>query len=152
LHILLAYSHHPAINYDIGLPTSTISTSAQRSLPAKVLSEPAVYPPVSHLRIQICHAQYGWPILVRPSLKCPYITVKDIFTSIYHSLHENITSTEYDALSLKDRQKVKMGYKTRYKRLRDWESREAERRKGVKRVDFLYGRTRFMGLAISDPP
>jgi len=42
-----------------------------------------------------------------------------------------------------------MAYESRYKRMEDVDPRgcEEEKKKGVKRVDFLMGRTMFMGLS-----
>ncbi|KAE9386972.1 hypothetical protein BT96DRAFT_927863 [Gymnopus androsaceus JB14] len=147
VHSLLAYSHHPAIKYDVSLPTSTI-TSSHKGLSTASFSEPAVYPPVSSLVIQIPH--HIWPISVNASHNGQYVTVNDVFAAVYHSLRTNVSSSEYRAIpSKKDAEKVRMAYEMRYRRLRDRYAYESEKQQGVKRVDFLNGHTRFMGLATS---
>ncbi|KAF5379574.1 hypothetical protein D9757_009268 [Collybiopsis confluens] len=147
LHNLLAYSHHPTINYDVSLPTSSITTKYS-GLSTSTFSEPAVYPPVSSLMIQIPH--HSWPISITPSYNGQYVTVHDVFSAVYHSLRKNVSSSEYAAISSKkDAEKVRMAYETRYRRLRDRRAYEAEKKQGLKRVDFLNNHTRFMGLSTS---
>ncbi|KAF9070178.1 hypothetical protein BDP27DRAFT_1324447 [Rhodocollybia butyracea] len=147
VHNLLAYSHHPPINYDVSLSTSTITTS-YRAISTNSFSEPAVYPPVSSLVIQISHL--AWPISVQASFNGQYVTVNDVFSAVHRSLRTNATSSEYRAIpSKKDAEKVRMAYEMRYRRLRERHAYEAEKQQGMKRVDFLKGHTRFMGLSTS---
>ncbi|KAJ3713270.1 hypothetical protein DFJ43DRAFT_46399 [Lentinula guzmanii] len=147
VHSLLAYSHHPVINYDVSLPSSTITTT-QIGLSTTAFSEPAVYSPVSSIVLHIPH--HIWPITVHASYNGHYVTVNDVFTEVYHALRKNVTSAEYNAIpSKKETEKVRMAYETRYKRLRDRHASQSEKQQGVKRVDFLTGHTRFMGLSIS---
>ncbi|KAE9393148.1 hypothetical protein BT96DRAFT_230438 [Gymnopus androsaceus JB14] len=148
LHHLLAYSKHPVINYDVSLAPSTITTTLS-GLPSTSFSEPAVHPPVSSLVIQIPY--YIWPISVHASYNGQYVTVNDVFTAVYHSLRTNVSSSEYRAIpSKKEAEKVRMAYMMRYRRLHDRYAYEAEKQQGVKRVDFLNWRTRFMGLTTSE--
>ncbi|KIK54935.1 hypothetical protein GYMLUDRAFT_129337, partial [Collybiopsis luxurians FD-317 M1] len=147
VHNLLAYSHRPAINYDVRYPPSTITTTYS-GLSTTTFAEPAIYPPVSSLTIQIPH--HTWPISVHASFNGQYVTVNDVFSAIYHSLRNNVSSTDYHAIpSRKDAEKVRMAYETRYRRLRDRYAYESEKRQGLKRVDFLVGHTRFIGLTVS---
>ncbi|KAJ4472968.1 hypothetical protein J3R30DRAFT_3513047 [Lentinula aciculospora] len=147
VHSLLAYSHHPVINYDVSLPTSTITTT-HTGLSTTSFSEPAVYPPVSSLTINIPH--HIWSISVHASFNGHYVTVNDVFTAVYQSLRKNVSSAEYHAIpSKKDAEKVRMAYETRYRRLRDRNAYQSEKQQGLKRVDFLTGHTHFMGLATS---
>ncbi|KAJ3863144.1 hypothetical protein EV359DRAFT_43726 [Lentinula novae-zelandiae] len=147
VHNLLVYSHHPVINYDVSLPPSAITTT-HTGLSTTSFSEPAVYPPVSSLVLHIPH--HIWPITVQASYNGHYVTVNDVFTEIYHSLRKNVTSAEYHAIpSQKDAEKVRMAFETRYRRLRDRHASQHEKQQGLKRVDFLTGHTRFMGLATS---
>ncbi|KAF5379570.1 hypothetical protein D9757_009264 [Collybiopsis confluens] len=147
LHHLLAYSHHPTINYDLSLPPSMI-TATYLGISTTTFAEPAVYPPVSSLMIQIPH--HSWSISVHASFNGQYVTVNDIFDAVYHSLRKNVSPAEYHAIpSRKDAEKVRMAYEMRYRRLRDRHAYEAEKRQGLKRVDFLDRHTRFMGLTVS---
>ncbi|KAE9390593.1 hypothetical protein BT96DRAFT_925783 [Gymnopus androsaceus JB14] len=148
VHSLLTYSHHPAIKYDVSLSTSTI-TASHRGLSATSFSEPAVYPPVSSFVIQIPH--HTWSISVYASYNGQYITVNDVFAAVYNSLRTSVSSSEYRAIpSKKDAEKVRKAYEMRYRRLRDRYAYESEKQQGVKRVDFLNGHTRFLGLATSN--
>jgi hypothetical protein len=146
VHNLLAYSHHPLINYDVSLPPSNITTT-HKSLSSASFHEPAVHPPVSSLVIQIPH--HVWPISVYASHNGQYVTVNDVLTTIYHSLRTNVSSSEYRATSKKDAEKVRKAYEMRYKRLRDRNAHLFEKQQGIKRVDFLNRHTRFMGLTNS---
>jgi len=148
VHHLLAYSHHPTINFDVSLPTSMI-TASHSGLSTASFSEPAVYPTVSLIVIQI--PQHSWPISVHASYNGQYVTVGDVFAAVYHSLRANVSHSEYRAIpSRKDAEKVRMAYEMRYRRLRDRHAYEAEKKQGVKRVDFLNGHTHFMGLTTSN--
>lgn len=147
VHHLVAYSHHPAINYDVSVPISNMTTSLS-GLSTISFSEPAVYPPLSFLEIRI--PRHIWPISVHASYNGHYVTVYDVFSAVYCFLRTNVSSSEYRSIpSKKDAEKVRMAYEMRYMRLRDRYAYEAEKQQGVKRVDFLIGHTRFMGLTTS---
>ncbi|KAE9385952.1 hypothetical protein BT96DRAFT_928553 [Gymnopus androsaceus JB14] len=155
LFMVLPSSHHahsrpqPKRSHSYPLPTRSAITASHKGLSTASFSEPAVYPPVSSLVIQIPH--HIWPISVYASYNGQYVTVNDVFTAVYHSLRTNVSSSEYRAIpSKKDAEKVRMAYEMRYRRIRDRYAYESEKQQGVKRVDFLNGHTRFTGLATSN--
>ncbi|KAF9062783.1 hypothetical protein BDP27DRAFT_1336120 [Rhodocollybia butyracea] len=143
-HRLLAYSRHPGINYDVSLPISYITTSYK----GFSFSEPAVLPHAPFLLLHIPH--HPWPISVHPSFNRQYVTAHDVFNAIYYSLRHSVTPSEMKAIpSRKDFERVRSAYEMRCRRFGDRHAYNAEKQKGVKRVDFLRGHTRFVGLAPS---
>lgn len=143
IHFLLAYSPFgaPATQFDVSLHPS-IQLEDQVSFEA--FSEPATEPPLTHLRI-LC-PNLLWPIDVIPSKRSVYVTVYDVFHALYHELRLSAHPTEYKKLpSLEATRDVDMAYYYRCGRSGDDEPRQRER--GIKRVDFLMGRNRFLGLS-----
>jgi hypothetical protein len=133
----------PPIDYDISLPPTFITTPHQHILP-----EPAVVPPLPLLAV-VC-PDIPWLITVSPSSSKPdaFVTVADVLLTIYCGLRLAVHPDEYNALpSHEDKHKVNAAYGNRYVRIADHAACEEEKRKGVKRVDFLMGRTRFLGLS-----
>ncbi|KAF5378735.1 hypothetical protein D9615_006872 [Tricholomella constricta] len=144
IHALLQSSSSPALDFDLTLPPSTI-TSRHQGISLRALSEPATNPPVSVITIIVPHLP--WSITVRPS-HGTHVTVSDVLEEIYRKLRTNISSQEFHALpSEKDRQRVTAAYEQRYRRIRSSREYEDEKRRGVRRVDFLMRHTRFMGLS-----
>ena len=58
-----------------------------------------------------------------------------------------VAPAEYSALTPELKHAVNASYEARWKRMAPSRERDEELRKGVKRVDFLCGRTRFRGLS-----
>ncbi|KAF8987363.1 hypothetical protein BDZ89DRAFT_1087714 [Hymenopellis radicata] len=114
--------------------------------PRAVNFDPAISPPLSRMTITSPHLP--WPIHVEPRLNGAYITVSDVLAAIYHSLRQNIRPAEFHSLPGKgDMQRVTAAYQARYRRISNRTSYEDEKKAGVKRVDFLKGRTIFAGLS-----
>ncbi|KAF9065484.1 hypothetical protein BDP27DRAFT_1228874, partial [Rhodocollybia butyracea] len=108
-------------------------------------SEPAVLPLTPFLLIHIPH--HSWPISVHPSFNRQYVTAHDVFNAIYYSLRQSVTPSEMRAIPFrKDLERVRAAYEMRCRRFDDRYAYNTEKHKGVKRVDFLRGYTRFMGL------
>ncbi|KAK1217316.1 hypothetical protein PQX77_020056 [Marasmius sp. AFHP31] len=140
-HNLISYSHHPALNFDVTLPISML-TSRYQSLSSLLLAEPVVTPALSKL---VLTTQYlPWSITIYPSNRY-YVTVRDMLDAIYHALRKNISQQEYQ--SCRDKLRVNEAYQRRYSRIRDYHASRDEKAGGVKRVDFLCGKTRFMGIS-----
>jgi len=112
--------------------------------PSQVFSEPATNPPLPNL--VITSSQFPWKIVVNPSHDhSDVVTVSDVFTALYHGLRPSVHPAEYETTL--DRDLVDAAYYARCGRVMDADARLLERRKGVKRVDTLKGRTQFLGLA-----
>jgi hypothetical protein len=132
-------------------------------LSANEMHEPAMYPPLTRLRI-ICDLIPNWPIDLefrQPSSTTPYspyspnqleftyqqpspspITLADVLVAIHQAMHRRITHVDWAKLNRLGQRGVTKAY------LRRCVS-EYERAQGVKRVDFLLGRTRMVGLVRS---
>lgn len=145
LHYLLAYSPYmnSSVKYDLSLHPSILADY----YPAASLLEPATNPPVPSLTIK--GPTLHWPVFVTPSpfLATKYVTVVDVLNCLYHELRTNVLKHEYETVPHADRRNVDAAFFSRCRQISDPEARKDEHRKGVKRVDFLMGRNRFLGLS-----
>ncbi|KAJ7869967.1 hypothetical protein B0H13DRAFT_2062347 [Mycena leptocephala] len=140
----------PAFHFDLAptafLPLRLIPTYPPSSAPLNdaELSEPAFYPPLFALRICIRASPSGPPILFA-----------DVLVALHRALHTRITHADWATLSAEDEARVTQAFVARCRaeavrsgagpaQLSDGEV--AVRSQGVKRVDFLLGRTVFKGL------
>ncbi|KAF8172978.1 hypothetical protein K438DRAFT_1850948 [Mycena galopus ATCC 62051] len=140
---LLSYTPFARANVDYNLsqPLHTINSQ----ITPHFLNS-ATYPPLPTLTLLCRHI--AWPIPVVPSQPAGFVSVLDVFTSVYTSLRLAVLPIEYDALPEGGvRQSVDNSYFMRCTRLVDEEERRIEASKGVKRVDFLAGKTCFLGLS-----
>ncbi|KAK7050740.1 hypothetical protein R3P38DRAFT_1766495 [Favolaschia claudopus] len=151
--ISLPDSGVPYLVYDLSLHPSTISTTLHK-IPSSRLREPAIYPP--RLSVTLVHPNLPWSftILARPGSPYAYVSIADIFAFLYAALRINATANEFVGLPTDDlMRRVAMAYRRRYERLwrRDSPATAAaaqqEQAEGLKRVDFLLGSTRFLGIA-----
>lgn len=139
-----------SITYDLMDHPSTILTHNGYSLSVRTFHEPATTPPLPFLTITCIHLP--WTIKVYSSNGI-FVTLEDVFDSIYRSLRTNITGAEFNLFSKHDDQRrATRAYEKRYRRLRNTRSYEGEKRGGMKRVDFLMGHTKFLGLSNSRHP
>ncbi|ESK86218.1 hypothetical protein Moror_16667 [Moniliophthora roreri MCA 2997] len=145
LHFLLAFSPYksPAIHYDLSLPFSIIEHSPSNS----IMAEPATEPPVSSLTITSPMLQ--WDITVTPASPTrSYVSVLDVLLALCRDMHISVHPEEYEAIpSLEVTKKVNKAYFNRCRSIADTAARQAEEKRGVKRVDFLMGRNHFLGLS-----
>ncbi|KAJ6485403.1 hypothetical protein C8R47DRAFT_538215 [Mycena vitilis] len=143
IHALLAFAPFvpPPVNYDLSHPLHTINPQLTPSF-----LNPATFPPLPALTIRCRHI--AWPIAVSASQPTGFVSVLDVFTSVYTSLRLNVRRSEYDTLPEGDaRHRVNAAYFARCALLTDEEARRIAALEGVKRVDFLQGKTRFLGLS-----
>ena len=113
-------------------------------LSRRVLLEPASEPPLPFIQIFCKHLP--WTCKVHAS-NGHYVTVSDVFESLYRSLQVRITQSEFEKLpSSKDKRRATRAYEERYMRLRGKHYQE-EKTAGMKRIDFLMGHTHFQGLS-----
>ncbi|TFK23774.1 hypothetical protein FA15DRAFT_670159 [Coprinopsis marcescibilis] len=151
VHCCLAYNPfaEPAISHDLSVPAVFKLAEYGSPLP---LDEPATNPPLQNLTI-ICPEHFtelNWDIHVKaPPFPGSYISVQDTLTAIYQSLRLPVTQGEFDNLPDQVRQAVGAAYYSRYSRIGDPQERSLEAKKGVKRIDFLAGRHKFMGLSLT---
>lgn len=141
IHYLLAFSPYndPSIHYDLSLPPTTL----ERQCEAHTFTEPATQPPLPNLIISC--PQLDCQITVKPSSIQGVVTVLDVFSAVYHGLRPAVHPVEYNRLP--HREDVDAAYYTRCGRILDLDERALEQSKGIKRVDILMGKNRFMGLS-----
>ncbi|EIW78110.1 hypothetical protein CONPUDRAFT_42611, partial [Coniophora puteana RWD-64-598 SS2] len=115
------------------------------ALPAAALSQPATNPPIAALMIR-CET-LPWRLTIHPSENTTsVVTVSDVLEQLYRFFRRGATAEEYKALpSQAHRDSVAEAYRVRCMRA-GAASFEGERRKGLKRVDFLVGHTKFLGF------
>ncbi|KAG1730098.1 hypothetical protein EDD22DRAFT_928916 [Suillus occidentalis] len=127
IHPILAY--HPyvfPINYNVSYPPVTASANILLTLQNDLLP---------------------WRCEIRASTS-PYVTVEDVLVQLYRFLRIPGTREEFKAApSQRIRDTISETYHNRCLRASSAEDYEEEKRKGLKRVDFLMGRTTFMGLS-----
>ncbi|KAJ7195798.1 hypothetical protein GGX14DRAFT_674411 [Mycena pura] len=147
-HPLLAFSSTapPILNYDVSLHPSTLSTH-HAGLSSAGLAEPAVYPPQPALTLATPHLPWSVPVAAANGR---YVAVADVLNALYRMLRTNATEGEFNALRTpKLMRMAAAGYKRRCERARLHGRREyeEEKRRGVRRVDFLMGYTTFAGIS-----
>lgn len=147
IHYLLAYSPFsgPPLQYDI----TTHPALIQDQFPAHALAEPATNPPMQTIIITCQYFKSKWDIHIRPAptSSSPFVTVDDVLDAMYRGLRLPVHPIEYDGIPPHEASHVNAAYYTRCGRVLDQDARLQEHSKGVKRVDFLMGKNRFMGLA-----
>ena len=133
-----------AVNWDLMENPSTLTLN-NYLLSSRLLVEQATTPPLQALYIISIHLP--WAINVRAS-NGSYVTLEDLFDSVYLSLRTNITSNEFNLLPHQnDQKRATRAYEQRYMRFRSISARYEGKRGGMKRVDFLMGRTRFHSIS-----
>ena len=77
-----------------------------------------------------------------------FVTVSDVINGTHRALRLTVSKAEYAALpSAAARQRVTDAYSHRCARTPDAKAKQAEMRKGLKRIDFFVDENRFMGLS-----
>ncbi|KAF8949842.1 hypothetical protein BDZ97DRAFT_1614825, partial [Flammula alnicola] len=89
-----------------------------------------------------------WAIKIYASCST-YITLEGVFQAIYRSLRTNVTRLEIDSISENEQRQATSVYEHRYRRRGCRRAYDEERHGGMKRVDFLMGRSRFLGISNS---
>ncbi|CAA7261295.1 unnamed protein product [Cyclocybe aegerita] len=146
IHFLLAFSpfSEPAVNYDLSLPPTIVDGQ----YPPSAFAESATSPPLPSLLITHPLLKYCLEVVPAASVAGSYVSVMDVLNSLYKELRLPIHPVEYAELTdVEVRHAVDAAYYSRCGRIRDVEARIKEERKGIKKVDLLMGRTRFMGLS-----
>ncbi|KDR67766.1 hypothetical protein GALMADRAFT_79446 [Galerina marginata CBS 339.88] len=142
--LLHRYLNISAVTWDLLDPTQMI-TRDQRPIPSHTLFEPATNPPLAF--VTITSPYIPWTIEVNASHR-PYLTLGDIFNGIYHSLHTQITWSEFNLLPSRNAQRrATRAYEWRYRRQQSARVYKHEKRGGMKRIDFLLEHSRFIGIS-----
>jgi len=137
------YLSMDGISWDLRDHASLISRNGH-GLSSRVLSESAFEPPLPYVSIAPPHLPWSFKIHASNGR---YVTLGDVFGTLYHNLRVNITEPEFNSLA--DKRKPTQAYEERYRRLRSRRAYEEEKRGGMKRVDLLKRHTRFLALVNS---
>lgn len=144
---VLNYSPKPAWSWDIGFPLST----ARPRPPADVLAAPATTPTMQTITI-IC-AILPWAITVKAGadpdsrpLGTPatFVSIGDVLVAIHKNVRLAVVQAEFDTLLSAD-QKYWIGVDFRIR----CGGNQSEYRQGLRRMDFLGARRKFLGLSSS---
>ncbi|TEB32888.1 hypothetical protein FA13DRAFT_230780 [Coprinellus micaceus] len=153
LHIHTLLGHvgpysEPEIPYDLSMAISLV----KEQFGVSALMEPATQPPVQNLTVA-CPDFLLWEVEVKTGAVYPgaYVSVDDVLTAIYSNLRQPVNYMEYGSLG-QNRGAVDAAYFARLTRIHDPALKEQEALKGVKRIDFLRGKNRFMGLSVMHRP
>ncbi|KAF8156121.1 hypothetical protein B0H34DRAFT_521782 [Crassisporium funariophilum] len=138
------YLETSALSYNMMDHPST-ATRNGHSLSSKTFREPATSPPLPFLALT---SQYlPWTIKVYAS-NGSYVTLEDVLICAYRSLRTNITTLDFNSFpSSNDQRRATRAYEQRYRRLKSTRAYDEEKRGGMKRVDFLMGHSKFLGIS-----
>ena len=159
-HPVLSSSTHPdprtgipSFIWDVTRPLETITQAPFSTPPVislqTVMSEPATRPGLHEIVIRV--EGFPWKIVVkpfRPTPTNPYpeVTVYDVLYALSANLYQPVKRSEYSRLPDYLRPGVDRAYYARCDRIPSQRDRDEEIMRGVRRVDFLAGRTAFKGL------
>ena len=100
----------------------------------------ATHPPVKVMKIVT--PGLPWSITVEPTAtSSPFVTVLDVLHALYTSLHKPIKQAEFDAVSQSYRDLISKAWHYRLDTIPYPSDVKAERARGVRRMDFLLGKT-----------
>jgi hypothetical protein len=134
----------PYLCFDVTLPQQNVTPSTKMS--SDVLMNPATKEGLSTLIL--VHPRLGaWHITVRPA-EGKVVLVRDVLSAIYTSLRQPATGADFDSLPPPVQREVGAAFARRWARMPP-QMQNAERAKGLKRVDFLGSGVTFAGLSKS---
>ncbi|KAJ7147412.1 hypothetical protein C8R43DRAFT_1129666 [Mycena crocata] len=163
MHPLFEYTHldHAPVSCDIIYPPSSrsiLDRSTRASIPYDTLDEPATEPAL-YTQLTLTCELFPWEVIVRPNAShaCPLpmkgarftrrrpITNLDVICALYDTLDERVTEEEWAKLGQGSRtqRRISRAYQQRCIKLGDgWDT-------GVRRIDWLDGRTRLVGIELT---
>ncbi|KAJ7093508.1 hypothetical protein C8R44DRAFT_684926 [Mycena epipterygia] len=150
----------PVFHFDLSpgtfAPLRLVSTNPHGALSDADMREPAFHPPLTKLRILFSGVSlWHVDLRLRETLVQAPIALGDVLVTVHHAMHERITREDWAALSPENERAVTKAFTQRChaEALRNGvspgqlrEQVKAKRNQGVKRVDFLLGKTVFKGL------
>ena len=100
----------------------------------------ATHPPVKVMTIVA--PGLPWSIIVEPTTtSSPFVTVLDVLHALYTSLHKPIKQAEFDTVSKSYRDSISSAWHRRLDKIPFPPDVQAEKARGVRRLDFLVGKT-----------
>ncbi|KAF8069318.1 hypothetical protein FPV67DRAFT_1625505 [Lyophyllum atratum] len=139
--------------FDLSLPTFTplrlYGPGQSGLMGSEEMMQPATHPPITRLRI-VCDALPHWPCELQldpyqtGGYQPPPISLQDVLVAVHRNMHRQITHADWGRLSEKEEVAVSRAFTRRCQTVPT--TFDSERAKGVKRVDYLLGKTRMIGL------
>ncbi|KAF9460203.1 hypothetical protein BDZ94DRAFT_1266625 [Collybia nuda] len=144
-------SIHPMLAF-VSSPRFKINLSDARTmvphlgLTPRILSDGATIPPTQSFTV-MCNF-LPWKMTIGPSSRKPdaIVTVADVLHGLYLALRLPVKSTEFETEPPHSQRNITEAYNSRCGRLGPGKGVEEELKKGVKRIDFLLERHRFLGF------
>ena len=127
----------------IGSDRSPVSPHSIQSVDLALLCEPAIYPPTPSIILQT--EALPWSITVTAG--STFVTLYDILQALHSSLRLQVTKTEWASFSRGSQDAIFTSFLERVDRISGRIKREKQLGKGVRRLDFLVGRTKFFGIS-----
>ncbi|GLB42534.1 hypothetical protein LshimejAT787_1105490 [Lyophyllum shimeji] len=130
-------------------PQRLYGTGQSTLLPSEDMIQPATHPPISRLRI-ICDAIPQWPCELQldpyqtGGYQPPPISLSDVLVAVHRNMHRPIGDADWLRLGEQGKIAVANAFSRRCRATST--TFDHERSKGVKRVDYLLGRTQMRGL------
>jgi len=104
------------------------------------LSMAATHPPAKVMKVVT--PGLPWSITVEPTTtSSPFVTVLDVLHALYTSLHKPINQAEFEAVSHSFRDLISKAWHHRLDKIPFPSDLKTERARGVRRMDFLLGKT-----------
>jgi len=149
LHLLLDYSTSSIIYDFVDHPSVMLSSTRRDRISSRKLGEPATSPARQSMTLR--STNLPWKVQVRAS-NGSFVTVMDVINAIYNSLRMTVDDRElHEHLPIKtDRDRARVAHRERCKRYRNSTTYDNEKRRGLRRIDFLMGHSKFRGLSGTD--
>jgi len=126
----------------LGSDRSSASSRSFENVNLSLLSEQATYP--ASPSITLLTEALPWSITV--TAKSSFVTVYDVLQALHSSLRLQVTKVEWASLSRASQDVIAASFHKRVDGFTDRLKREKQLGKGVRRLDFLVGRTRLYGI------
>jgi len=144
--VLSAHSRHKT-TLDVSCdPAYTFSTSPVLS--PRVLAEPATTTCLPYFTITLDPLPWRVDVRLCSSKSGAYITVADVLNAVYLDLRRQVRKEELEAFPRHVVSSAQQAFYSRCSRLAtvDRVAADSEARKGLRRIDFLFGNSLFAGL------
>ena len=116
-----------------------------------LLGEPVAYPHMGS--IVLFSDLLPWSTHVEAATPNDVVTIFDVLQALHTALRIPISKSEWNSLSSHTQNSVSAAFYHRLGGIRDHSLREKQLKKGVRRLDFLLGNTKLLGIAgIPDKP
>ncbi|KAL0066312.1 hypothetical protein AAF712_006743 [Marasmius tenuissimus] len=149
IHSVLRLRSRPRFSFDVSKdPAKTPSLSEE--LTQELRAEPATVPPLPY--VTLVSRCLPWAIEVQSSSNAQdaFVSVADVIGGLHCALRIRVTKAEFDLQQHQD--EITAAFEERCHRVAKEEGEaaaELERTKGLMRIDFLRGRSKFMGLSVA---